>query len=112
MIVSDIMTRDVVFVTPDTRLEEAARLMADRKLSGLPVVEKDGSVAGMITEGDLLRRVEIGTEGKTPGWFEMFFLPGASAYDYVRTHAHKIGMLMSSDVVSIKPTRPSPKPRS
>lgn len=103
MIVSDIMTRDVVSVPPDARLEDAVRLMVEHKISGLPVVEKDGNVVGMITEGDLLRRAEIGTEGKAPGWFEAFFLPGTSAYDYVLTHARKVGVLMSADVVSISP---------
>jgi CBS-domain-containing membrane protein len=57
----------------------------------------------MLTEGDLLRRAEIGTEGKAPGWFELFFLPGTSAYDYVQTHARKVKMLMSADIVSVSP---------
>lgn len=103
MIVSDIMTRDVACVTPDSRLDEAVHLMVERKLSGLPVVEKDGRVAGVLTEGDLLRRSEIGTQGKERGWFEQFFLPGNSALNYTRTHGRKVGMLMTSDVVSVAP---------
>lgn len=103
MIVSDIMTRNAVSVSPDMGLEDAVHLMVDRKISGLPVAEKDGKMVGMITEGDLLRRAEMGTEGKSPGWFEMFFLPGTSAHDYVRTHARKVGMLMSTDVIFVSP---------
>jgi CBS domain-containing protein len=106
MIVSDIMTRDVVTVSPGAQLQDAVELMIGRKVSGLPVVAEDGEVVGMLTEGDLLRRAEIGTEGKSPGWFEMFFLPGSSALDYVRTHGRKIEMLMSTDVISIAPDAP------
>ncbi len=103
MIVADVMTRNVVFVAPDARLEEVLRLMIDRKLSGLPVVEKDGSVVGMITEGDLMRRPEIDTQGEGPGWLETFFLPGSGAYDYMRKHARDASALMSPDVVTIAP---------
>jgi CBS domain-containing protein len=103
MNVSDIMTREVASISPDARLEDAVRLMVDRKISGVPVVENDGAVVGMITEGDLLRRAEIGTEGKSPGWFEMFFLPGTSAYDYVRTHGRKVEMLMTGNAICVSP---------
>jgi CBS-domain-containing membrane protein len=104
MIVSDVMTREVASVRPEAELKDAVFLMMDRKLSGLPVVDKDGQVVGMITEGDLLRRAEIGTQGEEPGWFELLFTPGSAAFDYVRTHSRKVGMLMSANVVSIAPT--------
>lgn len=106
MIVSEIMARNVVSVSPEARLEDAVHLMVDHKISGLPVVAKDGQVVGVLTEGDLLRRFEIGTEGKAPGWFEVFFLPGSSAYDYVRTHGRKVEMLMSGDVISVSQKAP------
>jgi len=104
MIVSDVMTREVASVKPESALKDAVFLMVDRKLSGLPVVDDDGHVVGMITEGDLMRRSEIGTQGREPGWFELLFMPGTAAYDYVRTHARKVEMLMSSNVVSIAPS--------
>ncbi len=103
MIVSDIMTREVTSVAPGAKLEDAVHLMAERRLSGLPVVDKDGSVVGLLTEGDLLRRVEIGTLGKGHGWLAMIFLPATCACDYVRTHARSVEMLMSGDVISIAP---------
>jgi len=104
MIVSDVMTREVASVKREAELKDAVFTMVDRKLSGLPVVDDDGHVVGMITEGDLLRRSEIETQGKEPGWFELFFTPGSAAYDYVRTHARKVEMLMSANVVSIAPS--------
>jgi CBS domain-containing protein len=103
MIVSELMTRDVVSVSADARLEDAVRLMAKHSLSGLPVVETDGTVVGVLTGGDLLRRVEIGTAGKEPNWFAMIFLPGSCAVDYVRTHGRSVRMLMTPAVVSISP---------
>ena len=59
---ADVMTRQVVTVTPDATIEEAARLMLEHRISGLPVTDSDAAVLGILTEGDLLRRAEIGTE--------------------------------------------------
>ncbi|MDE1905725.1 MAG: CBS domain-containing protein, partial [Rhodospirillales bacterium] len=64
MLVHDLMTVNPVTVTPDALLVDAARLMLELRLSGLPVVDTVGELAGVITEGDLLRRPELGTTGK------------------------------------------------
>ena len=104
MQVSDIMTRDVIFATADMTIEAAAALMVNNRLSGLPVVAGDGGLAGMITEGDLLRRVEIEAEGKPAGWLSSFFRPGQCARDYARTHGRKVGELMSDEIVTVSPT--------
>jgi len=58
---TDIMTRDVLTVTPATSIVDALRLMLDRHVSGLPVVDSAGQLVGILTEGDLLRRAETGT---------------------------------------------------
>jgi len=55
---ADVMTRDVASVRPDSTLRQAARLMAERDVSGLPVVDKAGAVVGMLTEADLVRTDE------------------------------------------------------
>ncbi len=101
MDVSDVMTRGIVSATPDMNLEDAARLMVQARLSGLPVIDQLGTLVGMITEGDLLRRAELGTAGDGPGWLTSFFSPGRSAQDYIRTHARKVGDLMTRDVVTV-----------
>lgn len=98
MDVSDVMTREVVSAAPDMKVEDAARLMVRRGLSGLPVLDERGGLVGIITEGDLLRRAEIGTAGQGPGWLATFFTPGRSAQDYIRTHARKVGDMMTRDV--------------
>ena len=61
-----IMTRSVISVTPDTSIVEAANIMLQRHVSGLPVVDDAGKLVGIVSEGDFIRRSEIGT-GRTRG---------------------------------------------
>ena len=70
VLATDIMTRDVAVVHPETSLLEAVKLMAKRRISGVPVVDPGGGVVGMLTEGDLLRWREGYTE-KQSHWLDM-----------------------------------------
>ena len=97
---SDIMTRSVVSVTPETSIVDAARLMVLRHLSGLPVVSTDGAVIGILTEGDLLGRAETGTATHHPRWVELLLGPGRLADEFTRAHARKVGEVMTTDVAS------------
>jgi CBS domain-containing protein len=106
MIAADIMTHPALAIDPDAPLAQAIRLMTTHKLSGLPVVEQDGQLVGMLTEGDLLRRVETGTEGDRPGWLASFLMPGREASRYVRTHGRKISEVMTSGVISAAEATP------
>jgi CBS domain-containing protein len=63
---SSIMTGRVITVAASARLVEAVRLMLEHHVSGLPVVDASGAVVGMLTEGDLLRRVETDTDATLP----------------------------------------------
>jgi len=69
---SDVMVRAVVTVSQDTTVEALARLMINLRIGGVPVLEKDGVLVGIVSEGDLLRRVEIETERHRPRWSEQF----------------------------------------
>ncbi len=106
MKVSDVMTLAPLSVTPDASLQEAATLMLKSRVSGLPVVGLEGAVVGMITEGDLLRRVELGTAGRPASWLAAFLTPGRLARDYVRTHGRKVREIMTSKVISVAPDAP------
>ena len=75
---SDVMTRDLVTAAPDMALADALKLMVERRLSGLPVVDHGGTLVGIFTEGDLLRRAELGTDGKS-SWFASVFTPSRAA---------------------------------
>lgn len=59
MHVRDLMTPDVVTIAPDASLKEAARVLIDRKISGMPVVDADGTLKGIVTEGDVLHQESI-----------------------------------------------------
>jgi CBS-domain-containing membrane protein len=102
---SEIMTPDVVTVGPDTPLEDVVRLMLTHRISGLPVVEK-GAVVGMVSEGDLLRRPETGTERRRRHWLHLFGTSESDAADYIRTHGMTAGEVMTTDVVSVAETTP------
>jgi CBS domain-containing protein len=71
--------------------------MLQNKISGLPVVNADGKLIGIVTEGDFLRRAETATERRRPRWLEFLVGPGRLADDYVHTHARKIGDIMTPD---------------
>lgn len=96
-----IMTRDVVTIHKGSSIEEALRLMSARNISGLPVVDVDGHLVGMITESDVLLRgqAEISPNGGP--------LPGLRARDpdrvteaYRKARAVTVGDAMTKDVIA------------
>jgi CBS domain-containing protein len=103
---AQVMTDKVVQVTPDTSIECATRLMLDHGVSGLPVADASGALVGMLTEGDLLRRVEIGTIAGHSRWQELFGSLGKAARDYVHTHSRRVSDIMTPQVLSVAPDTP------
>ncbi len=97
----DVMTTDVISVAPDASVLEALRLMLQHQISGLPVVDRNGDLVGIVTEGDFLRRTETGTERKRPRWLEFLVGPGTLARDYVRSHARRVNEVMTYDVETV-----------
>jgi CBS domain-containing protein len=100
MKVSEVMTRNVLTVGRETSVANAIRLMLDNNISGLPVLD-NGKVVGIVTEGDLLRRAETGTERHRPRWLEILMGPGRMAGEYVRTHGRKVEEIMTTAVVRV-----------
>ena len=92
---ADVMTRRVITVAPDASILQAARLMLQNRISGLPVVDSRGQLVGIVTEGDFLRRAETGTERHRPSWLQFFMSTGRLAEEYVHTHGRKVGEVMS-----------------
>lgn len=68
MRVKDVMTPDVICVDANEPVLKAARLMLQRRISGLPVLDKEGELVGIVTEGDFLRRGELGTQRRPDRW--------------------------------------------
>lgn len=104
---AEVMTRAVVTVPPTASLADAIRLMLEQRVSGLPVVDDGGYLLGLLTDGDLLRRVETGTERRRSAWLDLLFGPAQSAEDYVRSRGRRVWELMTRDVVTVPMTRGS-----
>lgn len=101
MQVDEVMTTAVATVRADASISDAIAIMEARHVSGLPVVDGRDALVGMLTEGDLLKRVETGTAGhRRAGWLDVVLGSGRSASDYVRTHSRYVSDLMSQEVVT------------
>jgi CBS domain-containing protein len=98
----DIMITKVVTVQPGTTVREIANLMVDHRISGLPVVDESGRLVGIVTDGDLYRRAELGTDKRRRSWLEMFS-SSTEAQDYVEAHGRTARDVMTADVVAVAP---------
>jgi CBS domain-containing protein len=96
-----IMTRSVVTVTPDTTIVDAANLMLQKHVSGLPVVDSSGKLVGIVSEGDFIRRSEIGTGRKRGRWLKFILGPGKAASDFVHEHGRKVSEVMTASPLTI-----------
>ncbi|WP_029075280.1 CBS domain-containing protein [Kaistia adipata] len=102
MLVESIMTTPVIAILPSMTVREAARLMVAARFGGLPVVSKDGTLVGMVSERDLLRRGRVAGERKSPWWLEWFASVGKTAEDYVEIYERPVEEVMSRNVVTIE----------
>lgn len=104
---SDIMVSPVITVTPGTTVKELAKLLVDRGLSAVPVVDDKGHLAGIVSEGDLLHRAEIGTYRQaTSGGLAPRIDRGAAAAGFIKAHATKVADVMTRKVVTAAPDTP------
>ena len=97
----DVMSKAVVSVTPDCSIEDMAKKMEEYRISGLPVVDAAGKLVGMVTEGDCLRRAELGTERKRSMWRTFLATQGTLAEEYIRSHARKVADVMTRDPITV-----------
>jgi CBS domain-containing protein len=101
MQVRDVMTRNVISVKVDDSILSAARLMLQNRISGLPVVDANGALVGVVTEGDFLRRGELGTTRRRPKWLEFIVGPGRLAEEYVHESGRKVGEVMTPEPYTV-----------
>jgi CBS domain-containing protein len=102
----DIMSTKVVTVSPDTAVRDIAALMIEKHISGVPVLNDKGAVVGMVSEGDLLRRPEIGTEKHRRRWLSFFTGMDEQAREFTKSHALRAGDVMTKQVVHIDEDMP------
>jgi CBS domain-containing protein len=96
-----IMTQHVVTIGADAPIAEAVDAMLRHHVSGLPVVDTDGDLIGIISEGDFIRRAEIGTQRKRGRWLSFLVGTDRVAADFVRSHGRKVGEIMTPDPLTI-----------
>lgn len=102
----DVMNSNVVSVQPTATIAQAIRLMLQKKISGLPVVNDAGGLVGIVTEGDFLRRAETQTEKRRPRWLEFLLGPGRLADEYVHSHGRKVEEIMTPGPVTVTEDTP------
>jgi len=100
MKVIDIMTWDVITVSPDTSVYEAAQLLLGRRISALPVLNADGRLVGIVSESDLMRRGEIRSEKQMPWWRGLLTSDLRQASEFLRSHGRLVADVMSRNVIT------------
>jgi len=103
MRVQDVMTPHVVSVPESASLAEALELLVRRQMSAVLVVDAAGAPSGVLSEGDLLRRAEIGTQSKRPGWLDFLLGAGRAAKDYELSHGRRVGEIMTRGAIVVSP---------
>jgi len=97
----DVMTTQVVTVSPDASVREVARILLINRISAVPVVDKQGCILGMLSEGDLMRRVEAGTDGSGSWWLSLLAGAEYRAEAFVKSHGLHAKDVMTREVVSV-----------
>jgi CBS domain-containing protein len=106
MKVGDIMSREVISIGPDEPVREIARLMLARRISGVPVVDAERRVLGVVSEGDLIRRPELETDQARGGWLSLFVSGDESARDFIKSHGLKASEVMTQPAICATPDLP------
>jgi len=96
-----IMTRKVITVGPSTSIVAAANIMLEKHVSGLPVVDETGKLVGVVSQGDFIRRAEIGTQRKRGRWLKFLLGSGTTASDFVHERGRKVGEIMTLDPCTV-----------
>lgn len=103
----DVMTTEVITVAPDMEARDAADILIRNRISAVPVVDAEQRIVGILSNGDLYRRAEIGTDRRRSNWLSLFFPDRVGeAKDFIASHARKVKDLMTSPVVTAAPATP------
>lgn len=106
---ADVMVRNVITITPDATVGEVADLLLTHRISAVPVVDRNGNMVGIVSEGDLLRRAEAGTDLRRPHWLE-WMTPGQTlAAEFVKSHSRRVSDIMTRRVISVTADTPLDK---
>lgn len=102
----DVMVSPVVTVKPSATVKDVAKLFLERRISAVPVVTGQGKLVGIVSEGDLVHRAEIGTEQRRSWWLLLLAEDQELAADYIKAHGRKIEDVMVRNVITATPDTP------
>src|SRR3990167_10527039 len=102
----DVMVSPAITVKPYSSVKEAAKTFLERKISAVPVVDDQGKLVGIVSEGDLMHRSEAGTERQRPWWLLPLTGSEMLAAEYVKAHARKVADVMTRNVITATPDTP------
>ena len=102
----DVMVSPVITARKSATVREVANILLEKRISAVPVVDDAGKLVGIVTESDLMRRAEAGTEHPYSWWVHFLAGDATIAADYVKSHAAHIEDVMTSDVVTAIPETP------
>src|SRR5690349_1899267 len=103
---ADVMISNVITVGPAAQLQDVAETLLKNRISAMPVVTADGKLVGIVSEGDLMRRVETATGRRRSWWLAMLTGREVLAAEYVKEHARKVSDVMTHEVITVKPETP------
>jgi len=103
---ADVMVSNVITVGVNASIGEVAAILLNNHISAAPVVDEKGELVGIVSEGDLIRRPEIGTAKRHSWWLELISNKWASATEYIKSHSRKVADVMTRDVITAKPDTP------
>jgi CBS domain-containing protein len=102
----DVMVQHVITVGPELGVQAVANTLVQNGISALPVVERDGTLVGIVSEGDLMRRAETDTERRRSWWLDMLASTQTLAAEFAKSHARKARDVMTRKVVTATPETP------
>jgi CBS domain-containing protein len=103
---ADVMVSNVITVGIKASIGEVAAILLNNHISAAPVVDEKGELVGIVSEGDLIRRPEIGTAKRHSWWLDLISNKWASATEYIKSHSRKVADVMTRDVITAKPDTP------
>ena len=103
---ADVMVSNVITVGVNASIGEVAAILLNNHISAAPVVDEKGELVGIVSEGDLMRRPEIGTTKRHSWWLELISSKWGSATEYIKSHSRKVADVMTRDVITAKPDTP------
>jgi len=109
MLAKDVMTTTVVTARPETGVREIANMLLERRISAVPIVDQQGKLRGIVSEGDLINRSESETQHRQSWWLRLMSGPDDQAREYLRAHGTRAEDVMTEDVITVSEDTPLSK---